>query len=117
MKLKMWEVIALNEEIKGLVNENLSYLVKYKLNKLSVMTEQENSLYQIEFGNIMKEYGSKNESGQLVISKDNENYSTATEEINGLLSHEIDIKHEDFPISDFESIKSDSNYPVFSKLH
>jgi hypothetical protein len=105
-----------NVEIKGLINENISFKTKYNLQKLVKRINEEREYYVKSEQELFRSKGAVEEDGKLMIKplKDGSQNPVIDEiykEINDLLSQKIEINL-NFNVEDFD-FKSNSVYPTF----
>lgn len=120
--------------IEGLINQKISIVTKYHMNKLVTVLRDEKKMID-EFKNeLIKKYGKENEDGSFVIepfvlvSEKNEedeiiskrvqnvSFLKFSEEYSKLLNEVKDIEHNSFDINDFSKIETTDNYNIFFKL-
>lgn len=124
-KLKLVEVLSLNEELvgeRGLLNQTLSMKLKYWLARLA---EESNKLSQdyykqrnakiIELGTLE---GKDKQPTILkeIEGKENPKYKLFNEQVQDLLKEEVELNHAEFNLDMFEDIKTENNYFTFFKL-
>jgi len=120
--------------IEGVINQKISIVTKYHMNKLVTVLREEKKMID-EFKNeLIKKYGEEKDNGSFVIepfltvSEKNDNGDTVEkrvqnesfvkfgEEYTSLLNQVKDIEHYSFDINDFSKIETNDNYTVFYKL-
>jgi hypothetical protein len=123
--------------VEGIINQKISIVTKYHMNKLVGMLREEKKMVD-EFKNeLIKKYGKENEDGSFVIepfvvitdSEDKEGAEQQTEkrvqnpaflsfseEYTKLLNQVKDVEHHNFDINEFSKIETTDNYNVFFKL-
>lgn len=128
MKIKLKEILELLIDLngdklrfkKGILNEKISAVSKYKLNKLNKELLNEEKEFQ-EFRNeLIKKYGTETDRGieiklKLDDGSDNPNVIEFNKQLIELLSQEIEIKDYTFKIEEF-LFESESNYEFFYEL-
>jgi hypothetical protein len=141
ISLKLLEFYQLDSELNGVVNqstgeqlstgllsENLKLTTKYWLTELAKKITVEKQAIESLKDELIKKYGEVNESGGYSISLyltegDEQTENTVNpkfmefqNEFKMLLNEEKELEYKPFPLSSFEDLKSDNNYPVFFKL-
>ena len=120
--------------LEGLINQKISIVTKYHLNKLVGALREEKKMVD-EFKNeLIKKYGVEKEEGSVVIepflveSETNENGEVVENRVQNpafvefsieytkLLEQVKDVEHHSFDINEFSKIETNDNYNVFYKL-
>jgi hypothetical protein len=120
--------------VEGLINQKISIVTKYHLNKLVGVLREEKKMVD-EFKNeLIKKYGVEKEEGSVVIepflveSETNENGDVVEKRVQNpafvefsveytkLLEQVKDVEHHSFDINEFSKIETNDNYNVFYKL-
>jgi hypothetical protein len=145
IKLKLGEILQLESEINGLVNQesgkiiyegflkqNLSIILKYGLNELSELLKNERKKVEVLRDELIKKYGEENnegsifvkmyneiedEEGNVVGKKFNEKYLKFEEEYSVFLNVEKEIEYPEITKEDLkDSGKSNDDYRILFKL-
>jgi hypothetical protein len=145
IKLKLGEILQLESEINGLVNQesgkiiyegflkqNLSIILKYGLNELSELLKTERKKVEVLRDELIKKYGEENnegsifvkmydeiedEEGNVVGKKFNEKYLKFEEEYSVFLNVEKEIEYPEITKEDLkDSGKSNDDYRILFKL-
>jgi hypothetical protein len=120
--------------VEGLINQKISIVTKYHLNKLVGVLREEKKMVD-EFKNeLIKKYGVEKEEGSVVIepflveTETNENGEVFEKRVQNpafvefsieytkLLEQVKDVEHHSFDINEFSKIETNDNYNVFYKL-
>jgi hypothetical protein len=120
--------------VEGLINQKISIVTKYHLNKLVGVLREEKKMVD-EFKNeLIKKYGVEKEEGSVVIepflveTETNENGDVVEKRVQNpafvefsveytkLLEQVKDVEHHSFDINEFSKIETNDNYNVFYKL-
>ena len=145
INLKLGEILQLESEINGLVNQesgkiiyegflkqNLSIILKYGLNELSELLKTERKKVEVLRDELIKKYGEENnegsifvkmydeiedEEGNVVGKKFNEKYLKFEEEYSVFLNVEKEIEYPEITKEDLkDSGKSNDDYRILFKL-
>lgn len=145
INLKLGEILQLESEINGLVNQesgkiiyegflkqNLSIILKYGLNELSELLKNERKKVEVLRDELIKKYGEENneggifvkmydeiedEEGNVVGKKFNEKYLKFEEEYSVFLNVEKEIEYPEITKEDLkDSGKSNDDYRILFKL-
>lgn len=145
IKLKLGEILQLESEINGLVNQesgkiiyegflkqNLSIILKYGLNELSELLKNERKKVEVLRDELIKKYGEENnegsifvkmydeiedEEGNVIGKKFNEKYLKFEEEYSVFLNVEKEIEYPEITKEDLkDSGKSNDDYRILFKL-
>jgi hypothetical protein len=143
--LRLGDILQLESEINGFVNpetgkqvyggfvkQNLSIMLKYELTELSEFLTKERKKVEGLRDELIKKYGeedgkggvmvkmideTKDDDGNVISSKFNENYLKFDEEYSTLLNNEKEIEYPEITKSDLkEAGKSNDDYRVLFKL-
>jgi hypothetical protein len=143
--LKLGDILQLESEINGFTNtetgkpvyegfirQNLSIMLKYELTELSELLTKERKKVEGLRDELIKKYGEedekggvlvrmfdeiKDEEGNVVSSKINENYLKFDEEYSKLLNTEKEIEYPEITKEDLKDAgKSNDNYRILFKL-
>jgi hypothetical protein len=143
-KLKLFEIIAITEEIhglqdrstgekiqKGLLDEKISLVQKYWLTDLGKTTKGISDEIEPLRNELITKYGDtapdgsigvsaflevKNEQGEVVNKVPNPKWSDFDKEYTELLDQEKEIEHQEFILEDFADVKSENRYGNFQKI-
>ncbi|MES2651259.1 MAG: hypothetical protein V4663_05935 [Bacteroidota bacterium] len=115
-KFKLSEVLVLNKELTDLLGEEISFNVKYWLNKLFAETSKEVECFDKIKNELIEKYGTVPKEGDpKQISTTDDNWNKFKTELETILAESIEISHGKFRFEDFE-FKSANNYFGFAKL-
>jgi hypothetical protein len=143
--LRLGDILQLESEINGFTNpetgkqvyegfvkQNLSIMLKYELTELSEFLTKERKKVEGLRDELIKKYGeedgkggimvkmideTKDDDGNVISSKFNENYLKFDEEYSTLLNNEKEIEYPEITKSDLkEAGKSNDDYRVLFKL-
>lgn len=136
IKLQLGEIIALEAEIngitnqqtgevilKGLLSENISLIIKYRLSKLvESLASDKKTLDDLRNGLINK-YGEEDGKGGILINPfldeaktiQNPKFAIFANEYNGLLAEEKEIEFPAVTLDDLKDVKGEGFYGVFLK--
>lgn len=134
IKLTLGEIIALEGEIngvmnqqtqavivKGLLSENISLIIKYRLSKLvESLTGDKKTLDSLR-EELIKKYGDEDGKGGIIVHPfldeaktiQNPKYVSFANEYNTLLAEEKEIDFPHVTLNDIKDIKGESFYGVF----
>jgi hypothetical protein len=142
-KLKLFEIIAITEEIhglqdrstgekiqKGLLDEKISLVQKYWLTDLGKLTKGISDEIEPLRNELITKYGEATEDGgigvaaflyptneQGEVSKvANPKWTDFDREYTELLDQEKEIEHQEFILEDFSDVKSENRYGNFQKI-
>jgi len=117
---------------KGILNEKIKLTTKYWLTDLFKKVSEEKQAVEKVKEDLIKKYGTadenggvsismysniqKDETGKVIAAEPNPKYIEFQTEFNKLLQEERDLEYKTLPLSDFESVESDGNYPILFKL-
>lgn len=130
LKLKLFEYYGLNielngnEQTKGLLQENLSLVLKYHLTNISRKIAEELEVVEKIKLELAQKYGKQNEDGSWMVEmyvdqtqqEVSENYIKFTNEFNTLLNEDKVLQYSPIKLSLLDNIKSDSNFPTVFKM-
>lgn len=145
INLKLGEILQLESEINGLVNQesgkiiyegflkqNLSIILKYGLNELSELLKNERKKVEVLRDELIKKYGEENNEGSIFVKmydeiedeesnvigkKFNEKYLKFEEEYSVFLNVEKEIEYPEITKEDLkDSGKSSDDYRILFKL-
>lgn len=130
IKLRLFEYYGLNvelngnEQTKGLLQENLSLVLKYHLTNLARKVAEELEVVEKIKLELAQKYGKQNEDGSWMVEMYTDqtqqevspNYISFTNEFNTLLNEEKELQYSPIKLSLLEGIKSDSNFPTIFKM-
>lgn len=140
-KLKLYEFYILEQELnglvdqqkgevisKGLLGENLKFVVKYHLSSLAeVVAKEKKTLESLKDG-LLKKIGKEGKDGQVSIpmylfeedgktpKEFNPDYLTFSKEWEELLQEEKEVEHFKFILDHFAQVETSSVYQTFFKL-
>lgn len=140
-KLKLYEFYILEQELnglvdqqkgevisKGLLGENLKFVVKYHLSSLSeVVAKEKKTLESVKDG-LLKKIGKEDKDGQVSIpmylfeedgktpKEFNPDYLTFSKEWEELLQEEKEVEHFKFILDHFAQVETSGVYQTFFKL-
>ena len=135
-KLKLGEIIALEAEINGVVNqqtgevvlkgllsENISLIIKYRLSKLAeTLLADKKTLDGLREG-LIKKYGEEDGKGGIQVlpfldeakTIQNPKFISFANEYNTLLAEEKEIEFPSVTLDDLKDVKGEGFYGVFLK--
>jgi hypothetical protein len=130
LKLKLFEYYGLNielngnEQTKGLLQENLSLVLKYHLTNIARKIGEELEVVEKIKLELAQRYGKQNEDGSWMVEmyvdqtqqEVSENYIKFTNEFNTLLNEDKELQYSPIKLSLLDNIKSDSNFPTVFKM-
>jgi|LakMenEpi03Aug12_release.lakeMendotaPanAssembly.Ray.scaffolds.fasta_scaffold958238_2 hypothetical protein len=130
IKLRLFEYYGLsvelngNEQTKGLLQENLSLVLKYHLTNLAKKVAEELEVVEKIKLELAQRYGKQNEDGSWMVEmyvdqtqqEVSQNYVSFTSEFNTLLNEEKELQYSPIKLSLLEDIKSDLNFPTVFKM-
>lgn len=120
--------------VEGLINQKISLVTKYYLNKLVTILKEEKKIVDDLKNEMIRKYGTEKEDGMIVIEPfivtteeaedgskvekrvQNENFVKFSEEYSKLLEQVKDVEHYTFDINEFSKIETTDNYNMFFKL-
>jgi hypothetical protein len=140
-KLKLYEFYALDYELnglvdqqkgevvaKGLLSENLKFVVKYHLMALADKVAKEKKQLETLKEGIIKKNGKEDKDGQVsiatyILEEDgktpkevNPEYVAFSKEWEELLQEEKEVEHFKFTLDHFSAVETSSVYQTFFKL-
>jgi hypothetical protein len=128
MKITLAQVLDLIEDLngnklknkKGILNEKISSVLKYKANKLNKELINEEKEFQESRNDLIKKYGEETDKGveiklKLEDGSDNPKIFEFNKELIDLINQEIELKDYVFKIKEF-TFESESNYESFYGL-
>jgi hypothetical protein len=135
VSLKLSEILALDSELTGLVNQStgerltkgllsqsLNLKTKFWLTKLKDQTAVHAGTVEQLKRDTIKKYGKEDDKGNIVIplkgeneSEINPDYISFINEMNELLAEEKEIEYKPLSLEDF-NFETDEVYPTFFKL-
>jgi hypothetical protein len=128
MKITLAQVLDLIEDLngnklknkKGILNEKISSVSKYKANKLNKELINEEKEFQEFRNDLIKKYGEETDKGveiklKLEDGSDNPKIFEFNKELIDLINQEIELKDYVFKIEEF-TFESESNYESFYGL-
>lgn len=130
IKLRLFEYYGLsvelngNEQTKGLLQENLSLVLKYHLTNLARKVAEELEVVEKIKLELAQKYGKQNEDGSWMVEmytdqsqqEVSSNYINFTNEFNTLLNEEKELQYSPIKLNLLEGITSDSNFPTIFKM-
>ena len=135
-KLTLGEIIALEAEINGVINqqtgevilkglltENIKLIIKYRLTKLAELLLSDKKTVDEMRNDLIRKYGEE-DAGEIKIEKHldkektqiNPNFTQFANEYNTLLTEQKEIEFPDITLEDIKDIKGEGYYGVFLKL-
>jgi len=136
-KLTLGEIIDLEAEINGVINqqtgqlilkgllkENIKLIIKYRLTKLAELLFSDKKTVDEMRDDLVRKYGKDDGAGGIQIEthldKDktqiNPNFTQFANEYNILLTEQKEIDFPDITLEDIKDIKGEGYYGVFLKL-
>lgn len=137
IKLSITEIVGLEAELNGLVNqqtgevvskglfgEKLSLVVKYRLKKLSDALAAEKKVIDDLREELIKKYGEEHEGGGYSVPMwadeeqtiEHPDFTEFRNQYDALLVEEKEFEYTPLSIADIEDIKSDSRYDLVFRL-
>jgi hypothetical protein len=135
-KLTLGEIIDLEAEINGIINqqtgqvilkglltENIKLIIKYRLTKLAELLLSDKKTVDEMRNDLIRKYGEE-DAGEIKIEKHldkektqiNPNFTQFANEYNTLLTEQKEIEFPDITLEDIKDIKGEGYYGVFLKL-
>lgn len=65
------EALAMQETVANLVTQKLPFSLAYKLSKLAQKLDEQSKFYTENLRNLLEEYAEKDENGEIVVDKEN----------------------------------------------
>lgn len=140
-KLKLYEFYILEQELnglvdqqkgevisKGLLGENLKFVVKYHLAALAKIVGEEKKTLEFVKDDLIKKIGKEDKEGQISIpmyifaedgttpTEFNPDYLTFSKEWEELLQEEKEVEHFKFILDHFAQVETSGVYQTFFKL-
>jgi hypothetical protein len=136
-KLTIGEIIALESEIngninqktgevilKGLLTENIKLIIKYRLTKLAESLLSDKKIVNEMRNDLIKKYGEEDGTGGIQVDthldKDktqiNPKFTQFANEFNTLLTEQKEIDFPTITLEDIKDIKGEGYYGIFLKL-
>ena len=137
IKLSVMEMVRLDAELNGLVNqengeviskgllgEKLDLVTKYRLKKLSDALAAEKKIIDELRGELIKKFGEENENGAFSIPMysdeenkvENPNYAEFKKQYDALLADEKEFEYTPLSFEDLKDIKTDERYDLVFRL-
>ena len=137
IKLSVMEMVGLEAELNGLVNqengqvvakgllgEKLDLVTKYRLKKLSDALAAEKKTIDELRGELIKKFGEEGENGQVSIpmfigedqTEENPNFTEFKAQYDALLNDEKEFEYTPLSIEELKDIKTDSRYDLVFRL-
>jgi hypothetical protein len=135
-KLTLGEIIDLEAEINGIINqqtgqvilkglltENIKLIIKYRLTKLAELLLSDKKTVDEMRNDLIRKYGEE-DAGEIKIEKHldkektqiNPNFTQFANEYNTLLTEQKEIEFPDITLEDIKDIKGEGYYGVFLKI-
>ena len=135
-KLTLGEIIDLEAEINGVINqqtgqlilkgllkENIKLIIKYRLTKLAELLLSDKKTVDEMRDDLIRKYGEE-DAGEIKIEKHldkektqiNPNFTQFTNEYNTLLTEQKEIEFPEITLEDIKDIKGEGYYGIFLKL-
>lgn len=136
IKLQLGEIIALEAEIngitnqqtgevvlKGLLSENISLIIKYRLSKLVETLAADKKTIDSLREDLIKKYGEEDGKGNMFVNPfsdeaktiQNPKWISFANEYNKLLAEEKEIEFPSVTLDDLKDVKGEGFYGVFLK--
>ena len=136
IKLQLGEIIALEAEIngitnqqtgevvlKGLLSENISLIIKYRLSKLVETLAADKKTIDSLREDLIKKYGEEDGKGGIMVNPfsdeaktiQNPKWISFANEYNKLLAEEKEIEFPSVTLDDLKDVKGEGFYGVFLK--
>jgi hypothetical protein len=136
-KLTLGEIINLEAEINGVINqqtgqvvlkglltENIKLIIKYRLTKLAELLLSDKKTVDEMRNDLIRKYGEENSTGEIQIethldkekTQINPKFTQFANEYNTLLTEQKEIEFPDITLEDIKDIKGEGYYGVFLKL-
>ena len=136
IKLTLGEIIALEAEINGIVNqqtgqvslkgllsENISLVIKYRLTKLAEVLTADKKTVDDMRNDLIKKYGEEDGKGGIEVNPfldvaktiQNPKWALFANEYNTLLAEEKEIDFPSITLDDLKDVKGEGFYGVFLK--
>jgi hypothetical protein len=136
IKLKLGEIIALEAEINGIVNqqtgevalkgllsENINLVIKYRLTKLAEVLAADKKTVEDMRNDLIKKYGEEDGKGNMFVNPfsdeaktiQNPKFGLFANEYNTLLGEEKEIEFPSITLDDLKDVKGEGFYGVFLK--
>ena len=135
-KLTLGEIIDLEAEINGVINqqtgqlilkgllkENIKLIIKYRLTKLAELLLSDKKTVDEMRDDLIRKYGEE-DAGEIKIEKHldkektqiNPNFTQFANEYNTLLTEQKEIEFPEITLEDIKDIKGEGYYGIFLKL-
>lgn len=121
-EFKIGELFALRDEAAAILSLEISVLTRYKLLDVKKVCEEKIKPVLEVRDELIKKYGTLNESGQSELKnktedgKINEQFIKYTEEIEPLLEQEEPVEFKTFTMSEFEKLSTSFPLEIIFKL-
>lgn len=136
IKLTLGEIVALEAEINGVVNqqtgevalkgllsENISLIIKYRLSKLAELLASDKKTVEDLRQELVKKYGEEDGKGNLQVvpfldeakTIQNPKFALFANEYNALLAEKKEIEFPSVTLDDLKDVKGEGFYGVFLK--
>lgn len=135
IKLQLGEIVALEAEINGVVNqqtgevalkgllsENINLIIKYRLTKLAESLTADKKTLESLREELVKKYGEEKDGGILVVpfldeakTIQNPKWALFANEYNALLAEKKEIEFPSVTLDDLKDVKGEGFYGVFLK--
>lgn len=136
IKLTLGEIVALEAEINGVVNqqtgevalkgllsENISLIIKYRLSKLAELLASDKKTVEDLRQELVKKYGEEDGKGNLQVvpfldeakTIQNPKFALFANEYNALLAEKKEIEFPHITLNDIKDIKGEGFYGIFLK--
>ena len=137
IKLSITEIVGLEAELNGLVNqesgeviskglfgEKLDLVVKYRLKKLSDSLAAEKKIIDDLRQELIKKFGKEEEEGKFSIPRwadeeqkaENPDFTEFRKQYEALLAEEKEFEYNPLSLKDIKDIKSDERYDLVFRL-
>lgn len=116
MKIKLGQLLQIEQEVSQILQQKVNLTQKYKLGKLLKEATKEREEFAKVRDEAIKEYGSKTKSGQHEIKPGTKKFAEFEKQINSLLTEDVEVSSGKFPLSIFDNVETEDYYPFFMEF-
>lgn len=116
MKIKLGQLLEVEQEVVKIIQHKVAISHKYWLGKLLEQAQKEREDFIKVRDEAIKEHGTKTKDGNFEIKPNTKKAEEFQKQINTLLQEEVEVNINKFPLSMFDNVETEEYYPFFITL-